>query len=51
MNGRARKRDIAPHLGMIGFTLTLLIAPGCSSSDPGNTLSNLAGDLARQVVT
>ncbi len=51
MNGRESKRNTAPRLGLIGFTIALLIAMGCSSSDSGNTLSNLAGDLARQLVT
>ena len=51
MNARASKRNMAPHFGLIGLAIALLIAPGCSSSDPGNMLSNLTGDLARQLVT
>jgi len=42
---------MAQCFGLIGFTIALLIAPGCTNSDPGNTLSSLAGDLARQLVT
>jgi len=51
VNARASKRNIAPRFGLIGLTIALLIAPGCTTSDPSITLPTLAAELARQLVT
>ncbi|UCE58266.1 MAG: hypothetical protein JSU63_12575 [Phycisphaerales bacterium] len=51
MNERKGLRRNALRLWLIGFALAMLIAPGCISDDPSVALSNLASDLARQIVT
>jgi hypothetical protein len=51
VNERKELRRNAPRFWLIGFALAMVGAPGCSSHDPSTALSNLAGDLARQIVT
>lgn len=42
---------MAQCFGAIGSALVLLVAPGCTTGDPSNTLPTLAADLARQLAT
>ena len=51
MNKRVSIRNMALRFALMGFTLPLLSNTGCITGEASETMSTLAGDLARQLLT
>ncbi len=51
MNDRKELRSSTPCLRLVILALVMAVVPGCISDDPSAVVSNLASDLARQIVT
>jgi hypothetical protein len=51
VNKRNRPQGNAPYLGLILSALAMAVVPGSIGDAPNAVVSNLASDLARQIVT